>query len=78
MFGNKPSKITHRILTTTYEANCTENFVKGVHPEEKNFLANGKEVCEDIFSCFVKENDVVRLGQKVKTTFYPVRKDQTK
>lgn len=78
MFGNKPSKITQRVLTTTYGADCTEPFVKGVHPEEKKFLADGKEMCEDIFSCFVKENDVVRLGQKVKKTFNPVRKDQTK
>ena len=26
----------------------------------------------------LKDNDVVRLEQKVKKTFYPVRKDQTK
>lgn len=59
MFGNQPLKITQRVLTTTYGANCSENFVKGVHSEEKKFLANGKEMCEGIFSCFVKDNDVV-------------------
>ena len=65
------------MVTKTYGASNCEYFVKGVHPEDKNFLAHGKEMCKGVFSCFVKENEVVTHGQRVKKTFNPVHRDQT-
>ena len=66
MFGKRPTKITQRVLRKTYGADCCRGLIKGVHPEENKFVANGKEMCSDVFNCFVKENDVVKLGQRIK------------
>ena len=77
IFGKTPAKITGRVVSTTYGADCAVNFIEGVHPEEKKFIADGIEKCHDIFSCFVKENEVVELGQRITKTYHPVREKQT-
>ena len=73
MFGKKPAKITQRVMSTTYGANCSRDFIEGFHPEEKKFVADGIEKCGDLFSCFVKEKRVVKVGEKIKKTFHPVK-----
>ena len=75
IFGKKPSKITERVVCTTYGADGSVDFVEGVHPEEKKFIADGVEKCNDIFFRFVKENKVVKLGQRITKTYHPVRAD---
>ena len=75
IFGKKPSKITERVVCTTYGADGSVDFVEGVHPEEKKFIADGVEKCDDIFFRFVKENKVVKLGQRITKTYHPVRAD---
>ena len=72
MFGKKPNKITERVLTKTYGADCCRDFIKGVHPEKNKFLVNGKEMCSDVFNCFVKENEIVKLGQRIKSMYRPL------
>ena len=72
MFGKKPAKITQRVMSTTYGAKCSRDFIEGFHPEEKKFVADGIELCGDLFSCFVKEKRVVKVGEKIKKTFHPV------
>ena len=73
MFGKKPAKITQRVTSTTYGADCTRNFIEGFHPEEKKFLVDGIEKCHDIFNCFVKESEVVKVGERIKKTYNPLR-----
>ena len=65
IFGKNPSKIIERVVCTTYGTDRTINFVEGVHTEEKKFIVDGVEKCADVFKCFVKENTVVKLGQKI-------------
>jgi len=77
IFGKKPSKITERVVGTTYGANCCIDFVEGVHPEEKKFIADGFEKCGDVFNCFVKENKVVKLGQRITKRYHPARANKT-
>ena len=72
IFAKKPSKITERVVSTTYGAGSTRDFIQGVHPEEKKFIVDGIEKCADIFRCFVKENEVVKLGQTIKKTYNPL------
>lgn len=72
MFGKKLAKITQRVMSTTYGAECSRDFIEGFHPEEKKFVADGIEKCGDLFYCFVKEKRVVKVGEKVKKTFHPV------
>ena len=72
MFGKSPNKITERVLTKTYGADCCRDFIKGVHPEKNKFLVNGKEMCSDVFNCFVKENEIVKLGQRIKSMYRPL------
>lgn len=72
IFGKRPGKITQRVVSKTYGADCCRDFIKGVHPEEKKFVANGTEMCSDVFNCFVKENDVVKLGQRIRSMYRPL------
>ena len=72
IFGKKPSKITERVASTTYGAGSVRDFIHGVHPEEKKFIVDGVEKCGDLFRCFVKENEVVKLGQKVTKIYHPL------
>ena len=73
IFGKKPSKITERVVCTTYGADGSMDFVEGLHPEDKKFTADGVEMCNDVFFRFVKENEVVKLGQRITKTYHPVR-----
>ena len=76
MFGKKPTKITQRIVSTTYGADSIRNFIQGVHPEEKKMIADGIEKCRDLFNPFVMENEVVKPGQRKSIIYNPVRAKQ--
>ncbi|KAL9960010.1 hypothetical protein ACROYT_G033400 [Oculina patagonica] len=76
IFGKRPGKITQRVISKTYGADCCRDFIKGVHPEGKKFVANGKEMCSDVLNCFVKENDVVKLGQRIRSMYRPLYPDE--
>lgn len=78
IFGKKPSKITERVVCTTYGTDYCIDFVEGVHPEEKKFIADGMEKCRELFDCFVEENKVVKLGQKKTMRYQPARANQTR
>ena len=77
MFGKMPSKITERVVATTYGCACSRDFIEGVHPNEKKFVADGIEKCRDLFSHFVKENEVVKVGQRIRQVFHPVYANDT-
>lgn len=76
LFGKRPETITQRVLSKTYGADCCRDFIKGVHPEGKKFVANGKELCSDVFNSFVKENEVVKLGQRITSMYRPLYPDE--
>ena len=76
LFGKRPETITQRVLGKTYGADCCRDFIKGVHPERKKFVANGKELCSDVFNSFVKENEVVKLGQRITSMYRPLYPDE--
>lgn len=76
LFGKNPSRITQRVVSKTYGADCCREFVRDVHPEAKKFVANGVEMCSDLLNCFVKEDEVVRLGQRVKSIYRPLYPDE--
>lgn len=77
LFGKKPGRITERVVSTTYGAGCSRNFIRGVHPEEKKFIADGVEKCNNLFNLFVREDATVRFGQKITSTYTPLRADDT-
>ena len=72
VFGKQPGKITERVVSRTYGAGCVRDFIQGVHPEEKKFIADGVEKCNDLFKLFVRENSSVKIGQKITHRFVPV------
>ena len=72
LFGKNPAKITERVVGATYGVRCSIPFDKTSHPEENRLLADGREMCRDTFSCLVKENETVRLGENVKKVYFPV------
>ena len=78
IFGKRPTKITQRVVSKTYDVDCCRDFIKGVHPEDSKFIANGKEMCSDVFNCFVKENEVVQLGQRIRTMYRPLYPNEKK
>lgn len=73
IFGKQPEKITERVVATTYGADCSRNLVQGVLSEDKKFVADGSEECEDLFNQFVLENSSVPIGQKVTNKYSPLR-----
>lgn len=77
LFGKKPERITERVVATTYGAGCSRDFIHGVHPEEKKFIADGIEKCDDLFNLFVRENASVRFGQKITSPYTLVRANDT-
>ena len=77
MFGKNPAKITERVASTTYGADCSRPFDNAIHPKEKRLLVDGREMCGDLFRCFVKENENARLGESVKRMYIPLRAKDT-
>ncbi|KAJ7353749.1 hypothetical protein OS493_032619 [Desmophyllum pertusum] len=77
MFGKMPGKITERVVSTTYGCACSRDFIEGVHPKEKKFVADGIEKCRDLFACFVKENEIVKVGHRIRQVFHPVYANET-
>lgn len=77
LFGKNPGRITERVVTTTYGADCTRDFIHGVHPEEKKIIADDVEKCDDLFNLFVRENATVRFGQKITSTYTLLRANDT-
>lgn len=77
MFGKMPGKITERVVATTYGCACSRDFIEGVHPKKKKFVADGIEKCRDLFACFVKENEIVKIGQRIRQVLHPVYANKT-
>ena len=77
LFGKNPAKITERVVGATYGVRCCKQFDKRIHSEENRFLADGREMCKDIFSCLVKENETVRLGENVSEVYSPTFANDT-
>lgn len=77
LFGKNPAKITERVVSTTYGADCIRDFDKNVHPIEKRLLTDGRQKCKDLFNCFVKENQVARSGQSIKKMYSPLYENDT-
>lgn len=77
MVALKTVATKRRVVGTTYGADCSRNFVRGRHPEDKKFLANGEEKCRDLFNCFVKETDTVKHGQKISARYRPREANET-
>ncbi len=77
IFGKKPAKITERVVSMTYGVETTQTFIKGVHLDGKKVIADGIEKCRDLFDCLVKENEVVKLGQRITERYHPVKANQT-
>ena len=73
MFGKKPSKISERVVRTTYGMACTPYFIRGFHREEKKVFVDGNEMCSDKFDVFVRENSTVQNGQKITRHYTPLR-----
>ena len=65
-FGKNPAKITERVISTTYGADCYRDFDKNIHPSSKLFFAGCRPKCKNVFSYFVKEDEVARSGHTVK------------
>ena len=73
IFGKQLEKITERVVATTYGADCSRNFIQGVLSEEKKFVADGSEECEDLFNQFVLDSSSVPIEQKVTNKYSPLR-----
>ncbi|KAL9960023.1 hypothetical protein ACROYT_G033413 [Oculina patagonica] len=74
LFGKNPAKITERVVSTTYGADCSRDFDRNVHPIENWFLADGRQKCKNLFNCFVKENEIAKSGQSIKKMYSPYMK----
>ena len=77
IYGNKPTSITKRVISTTYGVKCSTDFIPGVHPEEKKSFIDGREKSKDVFSCLVRKNKVIKVRQRIKNIYHPPTSDTT-
>ena len=71
-FGKKPAKISERVVSATFGADRSIDFIEGVHLEEEKFITDGIEKCGQLIKCFVRENSVVKLGERITRTYHLV------
>ena len=77
-FTQTACTITERVISTTYGVRCCADFIQGVHPEEKKSFIDGREKCKDVFDCLVRENKVIKVGQRIKKIYHPPTSDTTR
>lgn len=77
MFGQKPSTVSSRVMATTYGFKQYKTFDPKVHRSDKMEIIEGEDMCKDIFRLVVKENDVVKNGEKKYFALRPIRSNQT-
>lgn len=76
LFGQKPAVVTSRVMATTYGCGINKNFDPKKHDPEKKIVVEGIAWCKDVFDIVVKENDVVKVGEKKRFTRVPIYSDQ--
>lgn len=59
MFGKSFMKIIEWVVVMIYGFGCVWDFIKGVYFEEKKIIVYGVEKCNNLFKCFIKENECV-------------------
>lgn len=78
MFGQKPNIIDSRIMSTTYGFDTNHPFNNEVHPIEKRHVVEGVAWCKDCFVVLVKEDEIVKVGEKRSFPNYrPLKGNQT-
>lgn len=77
MFGQRPPIVTSRLMNTTYGFGVHEIDPK-VHPLEKMVIVGDTVEGKDVFQVIVKENDVVKVGERMRFTVKPAYSDQKK
>ena len=76
MFGQKPTVVVSRVMSTTYGFEVSANFDPKKHDSKKKIIVEGNAMCKDIFDIIVKENDVVEVGETKRFTRSPLYSDQ--
>ena len=78
MFGQKPNVVVSRIMSTTYGFDTNYPFDPNLHPIEKRHVIDGVAYCKDCFVVLIKENDIVRTGEKkIFPNYRPLEESQT-
>ena len=78
MFGQTPDIVDSRIMSTTYGFDTYQPFDPSLHPIDKQHFVDGVAYCKDCFVVLVRENDVVRTGEKkVFADYSPLKGSQT-
>ncbi|KAM4731311.1 heat shock 70 kDa protein 12A-like [Anableps anableps] len=76
-FGKNPKVVASRKSAFTYGTEISERFDKSKHKAEKKFMADGCEMCEDVFMTLVSEDDDVGWDEIRKHTLYAIEAGQT-
>ncbi|WAQ99923.1 HS12A-like protein [Mya arenaria] len=75
--GHNPAAIQTRVSKYTYGIATMKHFKRGIHPEEKRIVLDGKVYCDDIFEKHVTIGHEIKVDQTMKEiTYYPIIDDQ--
>ena len=70
--------LTSRIMSTTYGFKTDRPFDPSLHPIDKQHFVDSVAYCKDCFMVLVKENDIVRTGEKkIFPDYSPLEASQT-
>ena len=70
-------RIQSRRMRFTYGCEIMSAFREGIDPENKRRHVQGKYLCDERFSSFVKINEEIRFDQKIEKTYYAIYEEQT-
>ncbi|KAM9342349.1 heat shock 70 kDa protein 12A-like [Pholidichthys leucotaenia] len=75
-YGRTPELVASRKSAFTYGIAVIELFDESRHREDKKFIADGEELCSDIFMKLVEEGEDVRWNEIRDHMFTSVERDQ--
>ncbi|MEQ2197329.1 hypothetical protein XENOCAPTIV_027741 [Xenoophorus captivus] len=76
-FGKNPEVVASRKSAFTYGIETSESFDESRHKAEKKFMADGCQMCSDVFMKLVSEGDDVGWDDIREHTLYAIEAGQT-
>ena len=77
MFGHRSKEVASRVARYTYGKNIACVFDPAIHDPAYKKVFDGVEYCTKVFDTIIERGDVIKDGQTIKQTLWPVEDEQT-
>ena len=76
IYGLHQDMITSRTMCQSIGINTWDNFMPGIHDDNRKIVVDGRELCKNVFTMLVEVNKSVRVDTKIEHSFAPASKDR--